>query len=130
MDILVPAKELEIYFNSKIDSLKVQHNETKAYIYSVFSGFVTKKIPEEDNITITYINAKSKFNFIEFQTAGDYILYIKSFFPEHLNKNSINYYDQIAMESYYCCHIIMNRQLPLFEELSKDFTRITKKLRV
>ncbi len=118
---------LEKFFVDKVKCIPCQE-DTKAYIVSTFVGF--KKCEPNQNlygksITLEYNKAQLEHSFELYQQIGDWILFIKSMYPESLNVSG-EYYDSIARLSYYKCYRIVNKQWRLYEELADKFPLVVK----
>lgn len=120
---------LENFFIDKVKCIPCQE-DTKAYIVSTFVGF--KKCEPSHNlhrksITLEYNKAQLEHSFELYQQIGDWILFIKSMYPESLDASG-EYYDSIARLSYYKCYRIVNKQWKLYEELADKFPLVVKHL--
>lgn len=119
-------------FSSRLQNLKTERRETKEYI----RGLLDKRIKSNaidfsnESITLIFARAKSEHNFKLYQDIADWLFFAKSFYPEHLNCASPEYYNTIAQMSYYKCYLMINRQWILFEELSDRFAHLTNYVNV
>jgi hypothetical protein len=113
------------FFTDQLNDLKC-NDTTKAYIVSVLTKFKsTVNDFSNESITIRYSNAKFKYDFYEFQNIGDYLFFCNTFYPEHLNGASTDYYYSLAQSSYYNCFIIMNRSFKIYEQLADEFVPLS-----
>lgn len=107
--------------------------DTKAYIISIYGKYKSAEFDfSKDSITLRFAQARRKQDFLAYQNLGDWLFFINTIAPEHLQFASKEYYDTIARISYYSCYKLINRQWKLFEELSDNFvileTQVKNKL--
>lgn len=122
--------ELDQYLEEKTKTLKYTREETKAYINSIFKGFVSAQNDlSKQSITLKYIEAKNNYNFAQFQNLADWIFFIRSVYPASLT-TSPDYYDNIAKNSYYTCYMMLNRQWILYEELADNFSYFVDNIKI
>ncbi|HVI41866.1 MAG TPA: hypothetical protein VM577_14545 [Anaerovoracaceae bacterium] len=115
----IAVSSLDDFFAPKIQTIPNCHQDTKSYINGIF---VKPKIDlSNQSITLVYAQAISNYRFDLFQTVGDWLLFAKSLYPQHLKDASPEYYNVLAQCSYYKCYRIVNRQWPIFEELADMF---------
>lgn len=113
-------------FQKPLSEIKTSQEATHAYISNIFIKNVTAQYDfSKDSIVLTFGKAKEQYSFKLFQETADWLFFIKSFNPGSLNKCSMNLYNTIAQNSYYKCHIIINKKWPLFEELADRFDYFT-----
>lgn len=117
-------------FNKLIDErlqgLDFSLKETEAYVKSTFIKYIkSNNILPNKSVTLSYIEAKEEYNFNKFQELADWLFFLQSTYPEHLNSASPEYYNAIAQLSYYKCYNILNKKWILFEELADNFVHIT-----
>jgi hypothetical protein len=117
---LVQPQELNIIFENKIKRLNTSFHETKAYILGIYSEHISKNIviSPKESITLKFLESNS---FIDFQNLGDHILFSRTVYPTSLTAAS-DYYDSIAKQAYYKCHVLMDKKWLVFEELSDKFS--------
>lgn len=117
--IEITVTSLDEFFSRKIQTIPNCNQNTKSYITSIFVN------PKDDlsnqSITLVYAQAIANYRFDLFQKIGDWLLFVKSMYPQSLNGASSEYYDTLAQCSYYKCYRIVNRQWPIFEELADTF---------
>jgi hypothetical protein len=119
---LIISSDLHNYFDKIINIYCSEF--TKTYIIDILSSKTkfNKAIP---SYTLAYKDALDTYDFKKIQEIGDRILFAKSIFPESLKGASIEYYNSIASSAYYKCHIMLNKEWIIFEELSDQFTVYT-----
>ena len=129
-DLLLNNNEFEQFFVPQLNQIDTSLKETKAYIQGIFTGYLKSENDlSKESITLQYIEAKSKYDFAQFQNLADWVFFVRTIYPESI-KTSPDYYDTIAQCSYYRCYIIMNRQWRCFEELADRFEYFVKRIRV
>src|SRR5208282_6593843 len=98
------------FFDEKLEDLPCDP-KTRAYVVSVFTKFskVSYDLPN-DSITLTFYEAKRKHDFATYQALGDWILFCRVEFPEHLCNASSDYYLTVGRLSYLSCYRLINRQ--------------------
>ena len=122
MDIIY--NNITKFFEEIFKDLECQP-DTKAYIVSIYSKYKCSDFDfSKDSITLLFAQARSKHDFLMYQNIGDWIFFINTVNPSHLNKASKDYYDTIARLSYYSCYKLINRQWKLFEELSDNYNKL------
>lgn len=122
-------KSINNFFNEIFAELRCNH-ETKAYIVSIFSKYKTSDFDlSKDSVTLTFVQARDKQDFLTFQTLADWIFFSKTFAPDYLNNASEDYYRTIGRLSYDSCYKLINRKWKLFEELSDNFIILEKQTR-
>lgn len=127
MDITKP-NELQKYFETSLNKIKVSQIETREYIKGILYEYLkTERDLSRESIVLAYYNAKTQYNFEKFKETADWIFWLKSVYPQHL-ENSGDLYSTIAQNSYYRCHIILNKQWPLFDEMADRFEYFTNAL--
>lgn len=128
MDIEI-FSNIQTYFIPKVEKLECQEY-TKAYLISTLSNI--NKIPDLSNqsLTIAYAEARARQSFIKYQNIGDYLLFIKTYAPEHLNATTQEYYITLAQISYFTCFKMTYRKLSIYEELADRFKYIVEKLKI
>ena len=124
---VIHALSLLDFFKEDIQNIPNCSSDTKSYILQVL------KEPEKfyqkisgKSITLLYADASLNFDFKLFQMIGDFLLFSKGILPNSLNGASLNYYNNIAISSYRSCHLLLQKQWPLFAELASNFLIITK----
>lgn len=127
------SEELELFLDDKTKYIKTDREETKAYIKGIFIDFI--KVPNDklslaQNITYNYYQAKLYNNFIDLRNIGDTIFWLQVMTPEYLSEASPEYYNSLAQNSYYKCHIILNEQWPLFEEMAHKFEKFVDNIKI
>lgn len=122
------TNNLQEFFIPKVQTLLCQE-VTKSYIVSVFSRPQKLSNLANQSITLCFEEARSRWNFADFQNLGDWILFAESIYPTSLKDVSTEYYFTIAQISYYNCFKITNRKLVMYEELADQFETIVNKLR-
>ncbi len=80
-------------------------------------------------MTLLYIKAKEKQDFVSYQSLADYIFFASAIFPESLSDASDDYYITIGQLSYYSCYKLLNRQWHLYECLSDQFAPLSTEAR-
>ena len=125
MEIIIYNNLLE-YTESKFTDLNVSL-PLQSYITSVLSGIGFVHL--DSSVTVAYAEAKFNYQFEGFQQVGDYILFIKSNYPDYLKNASREYYDAVAQSAYYRCYLILNKQWKLYEELADNFPKIIENIR-
>jgi len=127
MDILY--LNVNSFFEDLLSDLNCR-NDTKAYIISIYGKYRTSSYDlSKDNITLQFSQAKTKQDFSTYQNLGDWIFFVNTIAPQHLNNASKNYYDTIARLSYYSCYRLINREWALFEELADDFLFLEERVK-
>lgn len=120
-------QNLNIFFEEKTKNLTNYSNQTKAYITHMFSSKHNIIYPH-DSLTIIYAEAKSKQRFDLYQNVADWILFIKTFYPENLQNASQEYYNTLAQDSYYKCYKLIKWEL--FQEISDKFPELINSLQL
>ena len=114
-------KNLTSFFQNILANLKCR-KDTNAYIISIYAKYITADFDlSQDNVSLLFLEARLKQDFMIYQNLGDWIFFINTTMPEHLRHASKSYYDTIARISYDSCYKIIRRQWKLFEELSDNF---------
>lgn len=109
------------FFKELLGGLKCQI-ETKAYIVSIFGRYKTAEFDlSKDSVTLLFAQGREKQDFLIHQNLGDWIFFMNTMAPKHLNHANKEYYDTVARLSYYSCYKLINRQWKLFEELADNF---------
>jgi hypothetical protein len=120
---------LNEFFYTELEKLKCDR-DTRAYVASVLTKFKTSSADlSKESITLLYAQAKFSQDFNTFQNIGDWLLYIKAFYPEHLNNASSDYYYSIGSSSYYSCYKILNKKWKLYEQLADLFPYLSLEIR-
>jgi hypothetical protein len=100
--------------------------KTRAYLTNLFSTF---KRADNDfsnqSITLLYIKAKERQDFVSYQTLADWIFFSRAITPESLSDASDDYYITIGQLSYYSCYKLLHRQWQLYERLSDEFVPLS-----
>lgn len=123
--------ELDNFLEEYLQDIEFEKIETKEYIKGIFKEQLHGKNNLADkSLTLKYIKAKERYSFDEFKELGDWIFWIKTTYPEFLNGASDNFYNDLAKISYYKCHILLNRQWGLFEEISDRFEYFAKNIQI
>lgn len=116
-------------FDELLIDLDCQH-DTRAYIISIYGKYKTAQFDlSKDSITLRFAQARTKQDFLTYQTLGDWIFFANTLAPDHLRFASKDYYDTVARLSYYSCYRLINRQWKLFEELSDNFIVLEEKVK-
>lgn len=122
---MVIYNTLHTFLEEQIRELNCDE-EIKAYVVGTLANYNKGFIDYSNkSITLIYANAKNKQDFHTFQSVGDYLLLISSFFPEHLKNASKNYYYSIAQISYYSCYKILNKKIKVYEKLADTFIDVS-----
>ncbi len=115
--------KLDSWFAERLQTLNYGEN-TRAYVASVLAKFhPNKDILTNSSIVLSFNAAKLHGDFVAFQRIGDYVLWVDSIFPQHINENK-EIIELIGRMSYYRCHHIMRKQWLVFEELADEFPNI------
>lgn len=110
------------FFKDLLIDLKCEY-DTKAYIVSIYGKYKSSETDlSKDSITLLFAQARDKQDFFTYQNLGDWIFFINTIAPKHLQYADKKYYDTIAKLSYNSCYKLINRQWKLFEELSDNFS--------
>jgi hypothetical protein len=120
---------LNDFFSSQLENLDCDEN-TRAYIVSVLAKYKTASVDySKDSLTTIYAAAKFRQDFLIYQQLGDWLFYIHSIFPEHLNSASKDYYILIGRSSYNSCYKLLNRKWKVYEQLSDEFEYLSEETR-
>lgn len=125
--MLPVIQNLNIFFEERTKNLTNYSNQTKAYIINTFSTKHNTIYPN-DSLTIIYAEAKSKQRFDLYQNVADWLLFVKTFYPENLKHASQEYYDVLAQDAYYQCFKIIKWEL--FAEISCKFPELINNLQL
>lgn len=126
MSSILHPNALEDYLDEHFSHINCT-KETRAYIKGIFIDYLkSNKDLSKNSITIFYYKAKLNYNFAMFQQLGDWLFWVKSIYPEHLSDASPDFYNSIAQNSYYKCHLILNKQWHLYAELADRFPYFTE----
>lgn len=117
---------IDSYFEQKLVKLPCD-DAVKAYVQSVFKQFAVSSTSDlsGESIVLLHIVAKRKMDFSMFQSIGDFSLWSSVFRPRAFDEHEV-VYKTIASDSYRMCHMMLNKQWPLFEMLADDFPRIAR----
>jgi len=127
MDII--QSDIVKFFEEKLEDLQCQY-ETRSYIISIYGKYRFSDFDlSQDSITLLFSQARFKQDFLIYQNIGDWLFFIKSMAPQHLNNASEEYYDTIARLSYSACYKLINRQWRLFEELSDNYQFLQEQIK-
>lgn len=117
------------FFEDNLRDLKCQP-DTRAYIISIYDKYKSSEFDlSKDNITLMFVQARTKHNFYDYQNLGDWIFFSNTFAPKHLHAASKDYYDTIGMASYNSCFNLINRKWKLFQELSDNFVELEEQVK-
>lgn len=121
--------DLNLFFFDELKKLDCNYT-TKAYIVNMLCRFnhSTTDLSKE-SITLLYAQAKYRQDFNIFDNIGSWIFFCNTFYPEHLNNASQDYYYSIGKSSYYSCYNIINRKWKLYKELSERFAELSEDMR-
>lgn len=124
-------KEFELCIDEIVDDINVSKQETIAYIKSIFYDNLFAKTDDYfgESVTLIFAQAKEDYDFERYKNLGDWLLFAKVLYPEHLARATDEYYNAIAQSSYYKCHVMLYRKWPLYEELADTFPTITHQMR-
>jgi hypothetical protein len=126
--IILSEKAFDDYLRENIDNIDVSLKETRAYIYSIFKGFLYADGDlSKKSITLVYADARESRDFAKLQGLADWIFLVRTSFPQSL-RASEEYYDTVARCSYYRCYVILDRKWPCFEEMADRFPSLVEKL--
>ena len=118
MDIF--HKNVTDFFEELLKDLSCQP-DTKAYIIGIFGKYKKADFDlSKDSLTLLLCQAQTKQDFLTYQKIGDWIFYINSIAPQHLQFASKDYYNSLAQVSYYTCYRLINKQWKLFEQLADE----------
>jgi hypothetical protein len=121
-------KSVNGFFQELLIDLDCQ-DDTKAYIVSIYGKYKVADFDlSQDSITLLFAQARSKHDFVSYQTLGDWIFFANTMVPGHF-QSSKEYYDTIARLSYYSCYKLINGQWRLFEEMADDFMSLEARVR-
>ncbi len=123
---VLETKKISDFFEEELSKINCTE-KTKSYIINLFSSFKnTDSDLSDQSVTLYYYKAKMSQSFADFQKLADWIFFCRTLFPNHLKHASEDYYITTARISYYTCYRLINKQWPLFEELSDNFPYIEK----
>lgn len=118
-------KTVTNFFEEILSDLKCQQ-DTKSYIISIYGKYKSAEDDlSKDSVTLLFAQARNNHDFLSYQKLADWLFFINSVAPEHLNNASKDYYDTIAKLSYYSCYKLINKQWKLFEQLADEFVPLT-----
>jgi len=125
MNILVI--ELDEWFSSR---LKKMHRspEIIAYVCGVLKSLANpgeKDVFANRSIVLAFQDASLKGDFTSFQQIGDWVLWIDTIMPEHLDGNR-EAIESIGRMSYRSCNRILRGQWRIYEELADELPEIAK----
>jgi hypothetical protein len=115
----------DLFFEQALQNLSCD-KLTKAYILNILLDNI--KNFHHIDISTTYINAVTKYDFKSFQSLGDWIFFLESIYPKSLRAASQDFYFNIGRMSYFKCYKLLNRKWPLYEELSDQFIGYTQQI--
>lgn len=122
-------RNISSFFNELLIDLDCQY-DTRSYIVGIFGRYQTTASDlSQDSITLTFAQARYNQDFSIYQNLGDWLFFVNTMAPEHLQFASKDYYDTIAKLSYYSCYRLINRQWKLFEELADNFQSLEKQVK-
>lgn len=123
-------KNVNAFFEDLFVRLECERH-TKAYLIQLFSQFKSSEFDlSQESLTLYFAQAKFQQNFLRFQTLADWILFSNVMHPNYLTTCSKDYYHNLGRNSYYSCYRLINRQWPVFEELSDNFIILEQNLRI
>lgn len=118
------------FFEEKLNDLTCQA-DTKAYIISIYDKYKSSQFDmSKDNVTLMFVQARTKHSFYDYQNLGDWIFFANTFAPNHLHSATKDYYDTIGMASYNACYNLINRKWKLFQELSDNFIQLEEQVKL
>jgi hypothetical protein len=113
-------KNVTDFFEELLKDLNCQP-DTRAYIVGIFGKYKKADFDlSKDSLTLLLCQAQTKQDFLTYQKIGDWIFYINSIAPQHLQFASKDYYNSLAQVSYYTCYRLINKQWKLFEQLADE----------
>ena len=75
--------DLRLFFANELEKLHC-HDNTKAYIITIFDKYKSSTFDlSKQSITLHFSEAKTKQDFLMFQTIGDWIFWCNSIHPKH-----------------------------------------------
>lgn len=114
----------EDWFSKKIKNVDCSEI-TKSYIVNVLSNIhVNSYVSHNHSITLAWFDARCSGSFIKHQRIGDWILWVKSVYPQSIKENQ-ELIDSIGRLSYYACYHILSKKWKLYQELADNLTEIT-----
>jgi hypothetical protein len=112
------SRSIPAFFQDLLTDLPCQP-DTRAYIVSIFGKYKSaEQVPSQDSLTVWFCQARERQNFDEYQKIGDWIFWLNSLAPQHLQSASKDYYHALAQTSYYTCYRLLNKQWKLYEEMA------------
>jgi hypothetical protein len=129
MTAIQNSSNITVFFEKLFNDLKC-HQDTKAYITGIFGKYkdVNHDL-SQDSLTLLFCQARETHNFSIYQNIGDWIFFIRSIAPQHLQSASKDYYESLARISYYTCYRLINKQWQVFEEMSDQFPILEKQVK-
>lgn len=118
--------DLTTYFAAIAQQLQCEP-ATRAYITNLLAKPNEAAQVANCSLTLAWAAARWTSSFAEFQRVGDWVFFARVWAPEQLNAASAAYYDAVARQSYYACYRLLNKQWPLFEELSDRFRELAQR---
>lgn len=123
------TQTVDMFFQEILNDIECQQ-DTKAYIVSIFGKYKSASFDlSKDSVTLQFAQARQKQNFFTYQNLADWIFFINTIAPQHLNFASKEYYDTIAQLSYNSCYKLINKKWKLFEELSDNLPNLEKQVK-
>lgn len=120
---IIKVVKLVDWFDEATANLKCSA-EARAYIINVLSTFKSSNGDlSNESIVLEYAHAKQTGKFEEFQTIGDWVLFVETIYPESIQDNK-DVVETIGRCSYYACHRLLNRSWRVYEELADELPKL------
>lgn len=127
--MVIHSNNLNSFFSHLLGDLPYDEN-TRAYIISIFVKYKNAQFDlSQESLTLTYAHAREKQDFLLFQTVGDWLIFAKTLYPEHLVNASEDYYISLGRLSYYSCYRLIQKQWIVYEQLADQFVPLTESIR-
>jgi len=110
---------LDAWFTERLRTLDCSP-ETIAYVAGVLKAQAHPRHSEDlsnESIVVAYSAARSSGDFVSYQRLGDWVLFVDIAMPGSMG-NQRDLIEVVGRLSYSACYRLVNRQWPVFDELS------------
>lgn len=122
MILLLSDKDFNNFFADLLEDMSCE-DVTRSYLTNLYTTFKTAHNDlSNQNITLSFLEARSKSSFISLQNIGDWIFFTQTVMPEYLQP--VDYYQDIARLSYYTCYKLLHRQWAVYNELADNLIQL------
>lgn len=119
---MITLLSLDSFVQDRLQDLKCDHKETKAYIINVLNSTLTKNLNDLSQ-SVVLIAAKAS-SFQDHQSLADSVLWTLIVTPTYHEKHR-SLVCKLASNSYVKCGDILRGKWPLYYELAHNLNQIT-----